>query len=166
MKTQLQLTICHSIFTRCLTTSFWICSRKFDIHRPAMSAVSAANSIQYVDFISASSDGTSMVTEIYSDDDAFMSSDDVSDELRLRSEVLHLPTELQSQILEFQYKSRVRVRTGVKVCRAAGCEHCGVSPCACRKRNRAWQHSVMEARRFQQQSLRTNMPSRVFAPGQ
>ena len=131
-----------------------------------MSAFSAANSIQYADFISASSDGTSMVTETYSDDDEFMSSDDMSDELRLRSEVLHLPTELQSLILEFQYKSQVRVRTRVKVRTPAGCEHCGISPCACRKGNRAWQRRVMETRRFQQQNLRTDMPSRVFAPGQ
>ena len=48
-----------------------------------MSAFSAANSIQYADFISASSDGTSVVTETYSDDDEFMPSDEMSDELRL-----------------------------------------------------------------------------------
>ena len=79
-----------------------------------MTAVSAANSIRYADMISASSDGTSMVTETYSDDEELMSSDEISDGLRLRSEVLHLPTDLQSLILEFQYQSRVKVHTGVK----------------------------------------------------
>ena len=93
-----------------------------------MSVFSAANSIQYADFISAYSDGTSMVTETaIVDDDEFMSSDEMSIDVEIKT----LPTELQPLIFEFQYKSRIKVR------RATGCERCARSPCICRKRNRA-----------------------------
>ena len=87
-----------------------------------MSAFSAANSIQYADFISASSDGKSMVAETETtaivDDDEFMS----SDEMTIDVEVTTLPTELRILIRQFQYQSRVKVR------RASGCERCGRMP--------------------------------------
>ena len=80
-----------------------------------------------------------MVTETATvDDDEFMSSDERSIDV----EITTLPTELQSLMFEFQYKSRVKVR------RATGCERCGCSPCICRRRNRAWQNRVIEARRI------------------
>ena len=119
----------------------------------AMSAFSAANCIQYADLISAYSDGTSMdYPEAIVDDDEFMSSDEMSIDV----EIATLPTELQSLIFEFQYTSRVKVR------RAAGCECCGVSPCICRRRNRAWQRRVIEARRIQQQNLANLIMSRAL----
>ena len=72
------------------------------------------------------------------DDDEFMSSDEMSIDV----EITTLPTELQTLMFEFQYKSRLKVR------RARGCARCGRSPCICRKRNRAWQNRVVEARRI------------------
>ena len=96
-----------------------------------MSALSAAKSIQYTDFISASSDGTSMVTEARTtasvDDEEFMS----SDEMTIDVEITTLPTDLQMLIHQFQYQSRVEVR------RASSCESCGRVPCVCRKRYRS-----------------------------
>ena len=104
-----------------------------------MYAFSAANFVQLTDFISANSDGTSMdYPEAIVDDDEFMSSDEMSIDVEIKT----LPTEPQSLIFEFQYKSRVKVR------RATGCERCARSPCICRKRSRAWQSRVIEARRI------------------
>jgi hypothetical protein len=74
-----------------------------------MDGFSAANCNQYADSISA------WRTETLGDEEELWSSDDMPDELRLRSEVLHLPTELQSLILAFQVKlftGRVKLRRG------------------------------------------------------
>ena len=67
-----------------------------------MSAVSAANSNQYTDLISAYSDGTSMdYPEAIVDDDEFMSSDEMSIDV----EITTLPTELQSLIFDFSTRA-------------------------------------------------------------
>ena len=67
-----------------------------------MSGFSAANCIQFCNLISAYPDGTSMdYPETIVDDDEFMSSDEMSIDV----EIATLPTELQSLIFEFQYKS-------------------------------------------------------------
>ena len=73
----------------------------------AMNGFSAANCIQFYNLISTYSGGTSMdYPEAIVDDDEFMSSDEMSIDV----EITTLPTELQSLIFEFQYKSRVGVR--------------------------------------------------------
>ena len=118
-----------------------------------MNGFSAASSIKFCNFISAYSDGTSMdYPEAIVDDDEFMSSDEMSIDVEIKT----LPTELRSLIFEFQYKSRVKVR------RATGCERCARSPCICRKRNRAWQNRVIEARRISQQNLANRIASRAL----
>ena len=86
------------------------------------------------------------------DDDEFMS----NDEMCIDVEIATLPTERQSLIFEFQYKSRVKVR------RATGCDRCARSPCICRKRNRAWKNRVIEARRIAQQNLADRIASRAL----
>ena len=92
---------------------------------------------------------------------SLLSSNEMSVELRLRSSVLHLPIELQSLILNFQYKSRAKVR------RAAGCERCARSRCIClqgqgrvkvRNRNAAAcieARRTEEARRIERNRVRT-----------
>ena len=116
-----------------------------------MSSYDQANSIQYADFVSANSDGTSMVTEAQTiaivDDDEFMSSDDMTPEI----EAITLAEKLQELIENF-----VSAKLVIRVWRVSGCEICIRAPCVCRKKMASARTRQARARlRSQQNEART-----------